>query len=195
LILDLLRLRVNGSLGNTKMSKYNKLLGLAKEVLPSGERVLVREGDDLFRQLKGLDDREIETIVSEMDAIVRAGQIKRDLINKLAPDSSSERMNIRKKFNDSYMTGSPLSVASINFPEEYASHLDPEEIDLLSKQFKNNATEQRKVFSERHGLQRNLNELNPTEFHNIFDSTHSFELNDIAKERFKKIRDAMKDKK
>lgn len=177
------------------MSKYKALLGLAKDVLPTGERVLVHEGDDLLRALHGLDEREIESMVSQMDAIQQAARVKRDLINKLAPNSRLERMEIRKKFNDSYMNNSPISVGGINFPEEYASHLDPEEVELLSKQWKNNVAEERNAVNDRFKLRRKLQELNPDEYENIFDATHRPGLGSIAEERFQKIRDAMKAKK
>ncbi len=210
MILDLLRLRVNGSLGNTNMSKYNKLLGLAKEVLPSGERVLVREGDDFLRQLHELDEKHIESLVSGMDANSRAKAIKNRIIEKLAPYGEvpfRDRIALKRKFVTDYAPSEELTnnasrmVGATYFPEEYASHLNPDELDeigRLSKQYEDNLTEENRAFMDRLKMERNLSRLNPdVDIRDIIGNTGNVPSGrySIARDRFKKIRDAMKGEK
>jgi len=194
------------------MSKYKALLGLAKEVLPSGERVLVHEGDDLLRGLQGLDERMIENIVSEMDARSRARDIKKGLIEKVAPSPEvrvPERMKIRKKFRTDDMSAEDMRnnasriVGATYFPEEYASHLNSDEIGQLSSQYNDSFKDFLNARQQRSDIRSKLGQLNPEQADLIYDTINTPSLfsydgdqyYDVAKERFKKIRDAMKGEK
>lgn len=195
------------------MSKYNKLLGLARELLPSGERVLVREGDDLLRALHGLDERTIENTVSQMDALHNANTIRRNLRKKLVDDSLpySERKAMRRQLQNDLSIG-PLiedptrEVGMVYFPPEYDKHLNLDEVRDLSKQYKDSLDDTFKVDRERDIIRRKLQDLNPdSDLYHVFDNDdlksyldydkYGQATDSVARQRFKKIRDAMKDKK
>lgn len=193
------------------MSKYSPLIGLIKEILPSGERVLVREGDDIINTLRGLDERMIENEVSKLDAFRRAHEIKSDLRKSLYPSdkySLEERRPLTRELSrklDTFTTrsdlpelfdrmDSPRSVSSYYFPEEFDKYISPEEIAELSSQHKSNQADQFKAAREKDKLKMQLFEQNPElsdnydEFYQAFKDPSS----DIARERFEKIRAALK---
>ena len=187
------------------MSKYKALLGLAKEVLPSGERVLIREGDDILRSLKNLDERDIENLVSEMDARSRARDIKKDVIEKVSPSPEirvPERMKIRKEFHtpDTNYDES-RAIGGIYFPKDYDSYLNLDEINQLSKQYGDSLVDSSRIASEKRDVLHKLRRLNPqVDDYPMYEALTngiipSDEMQSIARERFKKIRDAMKGEK
>lgn len=185
------------------MSKYNELSTILKYVRPK-EGVL-REGDDLIRALQGLDERQIESLVSQMDAQERARDIKFSILNKVAPygsNSIKKRMALGDKFNaynipdDELARNNSRAVGIYYFPEaeEIASHYDPEEVKALSKQYFDNSKEGNDAFAEQLNLRGQLQQAYPNIVINDV-IPNAFSNYDVAKERFKKIRDAMKDKK
>ena len=187
------------------MSKYKALLGLAKEVLPSGERVLIREDDDILRTLQGLDERRIENIVSQMDAHSRAKGIKDEILEKVAPygeSSLKQRSQARKDFNtpDTEYDRS-REIGYTYFPKKYDEHLNLDEIAELVKQYDDNLRDTTKVATQKTGIMRKLRKLNPNvDSYPLYEALTdgiipSDEMQSIARERFKKIRDAMKGEK
>jgi hypothetical protein len=195
------------------MSKYSKLIGLAREILPSGERVLVNEGDDFLRALRELDERHIESEVSKMDAFNRANQIKKDLKNRMYPREEFSSLVERRpktrelsskldafKYPDLESTlDSPRNVGSLYFPKEFDDYVDLDEIAQLSKQYGDNFSEQLNIARNKNELRNKLSKLNPdVNYGDIYDVLNDARMfgdeYDIAKERFNKIRGALKDK-
>jgi hypothetical protein len=170
------------------MSKYSILKGLTK-LLPSGEKALIDEGDDIIRALKGLDERQIESFVSEKDAKKRAEAIAQKVIDDLAPrdiSSPKERRAMYTKFGSWHgPRESPRAVDTTFFPEEFDRYIDPEEIFQLSKQFRDSKDELFKLAGEKDAMLSNLSKLNPGKIPDELSSTLHNE--DVANERFKKI--------
>ena len=185
------------------MSKYSKLLGLVREVLPTGEKVLVKEGDDLLRQLHGLDERAIENSVSKIDAIHNAGNLKQELRKKLLSGdlSRDERKAIRKQLYDNIYPEQPIEdptrkIGSKYFPPEYDKHVNVDEVRALSNQLSNAYNDAYAVDRERNMLRHKLQELNPdSDLYSTLgnsDLSDEISLDSPSWMRFKKIRDAMK---
>lgn len=190
------------------MSKYDILKGLVKEILPTGEKVLVHEGDDLLRSLHGLDERMIENMVSKRDASNRAHKIKGDLRKSLYPIdeySLQERRPLTQELSrklDAFNGGddilkvfdrinSPRTVGSYHFPEEFDKHINPDEIAELSKQYNASNTDFDDALLERKAIMDKLRESNPKSIY--LQSYPSFDdFDEIADKRFKNIRASLK---
>ena len=78
--------------------------------------------------------------------------------------------------------------------EEIASHYDPEEVKALSKQYFDNSKEGNDAFVEQLKLRRQLTRAYPNiDMNDLIPN--AFSNYDVARERFKKIREAMKGEK
>lgn len=191
------------------MSKYSILKGLTK-LLPSGEKAVIGEGDDIIRALQALDERQIESALSQRDAYSRAYDIKKQIGKKLYPREEMDYAERKPKlaelsrkfhtFNDGKdliklfdRIDSPRTVGAYHFPEEFDRYVDPEEIAQLSKQFRDNEEEIGKSITERLGILRELEKNNPEfRFAEQIKDDPVADYNEVSK-RFKNIRSSLRD--
>lgn len=178
------------------MSKYSVLKGLSK-LLPSGEKALIDEGDDIIRALQGLDERMIESGVSQRDATNRAHNIKKQLGKDLYPRDKmdyEERKHLMKELSDKLYPNrfdSPRTVGHYHFPEEFDRYVDPEEIAQLSKQYRDNERDAREAISKKLSILRDLEKTNPLFKREQIEDDYRPSYDEVSK-RFKNIRSALK---
>lgn len=179
------------------MSKYDILKGLVKEILPSGEKVLMHEGDDLFHTLHGLDERMIENLVSKRDAYANARDASNELQKRLwalpqnrgkSAEQFAEEFAEKTKPNFwdmNVLTGKdPHTIKDFHFPKEYEEHFNPDQISQLSSQYKNAGLDYHDALVEK---------LKTLDRQGLYGATVDEDaLERIADERFKKIRAALK---
>lgn len=186
------------------MSKYSVLKGLTK-LLPTGEKALIGESDDIIHALKALDERFIENAVSRQDAVSGASDVRQKLAEKLYPrdvmdyaERKSKLAEFRKKtdLEDRLPMllarwDSPRTIGTYHFPKELDDHLNPEEIAKLSKQYKDTDTDMVKAFSERMAILRELEKNNPGfKYEQVEDDPHA--IFDEVSKRFKNIKRQLK---